>query len=329
MSLKTRAGILGMGMYLPDRILTNQDLEAMVETNNEWIVERTGIRERRIAADNQATVDLSLIAANKALAAAGIKAEDLDLIILATATPDRTVPASATMIQHRLGANKAGAFDLGAACSGFLYGLSVASQFIETGKYRYILLIGAETLSRILNWSDRNTCVIFGDGAGAAIVGAAEGDAGILAFNLRSDGGGSDLLQVPAGGSLKPATHQTLDEGLHYLQMSGNEIFKLAVRAMIASIDEALREAGVSLDAIDWVVPHQASLRILQAMTKRLPIDPGRIIITLDYHGNTSAASIPLALAEKIEQGVIKKGQLILLTGFGAGLTWGSVILRL
>ena len=329
MSVKTRAGILGMGMYLPERILTNQDLEAMVETNNEWIVERTGIRERRIAADNQATVDLSLIAANKALAAAGIKAEDLDLIILATATPDRTVPASATMIQHRLGANKAGAFDLGAACSGFLYGLSVASQFIETGKYRYILVIGAETLSRILNWSDRNTCVIFGDGAGAAIVGVAEGDAGILAFNLRSNGGGSDLLQVPAGGSLRPATHETVDEGLHYLQMSGNEIFKLAVRAMIASIDEALQEAGVSLDAVDWVVPHQASLRILQAMTKRLPIDPARIIITLDYHGNTSAASIPLALAEKIEQGIIKKGQLILLTGFGAGLTWGSILLRL
>ncbi len=329
MSVLKRAGILGMGMYLPERILTNQDLEALVETNDEWIVGRTGIRERRIAADNQATVDLSLIAANKALAAAGIKAEDLDLIILGTATPDRKVPASATMIQHLLGANKAGAFDLHAACSGFLYGVSVASQFIATGKYRYILVIGAETLSRILNWSDRNTCVIFGDGAGAAVIGEAEGDAGILAFNLRSDGGGSDLLQIPAGGSRMPATPQNVAEGLHYLQMNGNEIFKLAVRAMIASIDEAMQEAGLPLEVVDWVVPHQASLRIIQAMTKRLPIDPTRIITTLDHHGNTSSASIPLALTEYIKQGIIKKGQLILLTGFGAGLTWGSVVLRL
>jgi len=329
MNILPRAAIVGVGMYLPDRVLSNKDLEAMVETNNDWIVERTGIKERHIAADNQATVDLAMEAANRALTSAGVKPEDLDLIILATATPDRSVPGSSTMIQHLLGANKAAAFDLNTACSGFLYGLSIGSQFIATGKYKYILVIGAETLSRILNWSDRNTCVIFGDGAGATVLAPAVGDEGILAFNLGSDGGGSDLLQVPAGGSRMPASHQSVAEGLHYLQMNGNEIFKLAVRAMIASTDQALSEAGLTLEDIDWVIPHQASIRIINAMIKRLKIDPSRVIITLDYHGNTSAASIPLALAENIERGVIKKGQVIMLTGFGAGLTWGSVILRL
>jgi 3-oxoacyl-[acyl-carrier-protein] synthase-3 len=329
MSVLQRAAIIGTGICLPTRILSNQDLEQMVETNDEWITERTGIKERRIAAAEEATVDLAERAARQALERAGVRAEDLDLIILATATPDRFVPPAACLVQHRLGAKNAFAFDLNAACSGFLYGLAVGSQFINSRSSRYILVIGAETLSRIIDWSDRNTCILFGDGAGAAVLGPAKEKEGLLSFYMRSDGSGEDLLQVPAGGSRLPASHQTVAEGLHFIKMKGNEIFKLAVRAMVSSADQALAKAGLTRADIDWVVPHQANLRIIWAMTQRLEVDRSKVVITLDHHGNTSAASIPLALAEGIERGDLKKDQIILLTGFGAGLTWGSAVLRL
>lgn len=324
-----KASIIGMGAHLPERILTNYDLEKMVETSDEWISVRTGIRERRIAGEGEATVDLSEQAAWQALDRAGIAAEEVEAIILATVTPDQFVPPAACILQHRLGAKKAMAFDLNAACSGFLYGLFVGSQFISSGDYRYVLVIGAETLSRITNYNNRETCVLFGDGAGAAVLAPASDNVGLLSFALGADGRGKDLLQVPGGGSKIPASIQSVQQGLHYIHMRGNELFKIAVRMMVSSADEALNKAGLKRSDVDWVVPHQGNFRIIQAVTQRLGVDQSRVVVTIDHHGNTSAASIPLALTEGIEQGLLKKGQIILLTGFGAGLTWGSAVIRL
>lgn len=323
-----QANIVGMGIGVPERVLTNDDLEKMVDTSDQWIVERTGIRERRIAAPDQATSDLAEIACRKALGQAGIGPDEIDLIILCTVGPDRFVPPGACTLQSKLGASRAAAFDLNAACSGFLYGLGAANGFIATGKYQRVLLVGAETLSRIINYKDRNTCVLFGDGAGAAVLSPSNDNQGLLAYNLGADGAGGDLLQVPAGGSRIPASHDSVEQGLHYAQMRGNEIFKLAVRAMVRSVDQSLEEAGLTRQDIDWVVPHQANIRIIEAATNRLGVGREQVIINIDRYGNTAAASIPIALCEAVEKGKLKEGQIVALAGFGAGLTWGSAIIR-
>lgn len=328
MLTKRRARIIGTGIGVPARILTNADLEKMVDTSDEWIVERTGIRERRIAAEDEATCDFAELAARQALSRAGIKAEDVDLIILCTVGPDRWVPPSACTLQYRLGACRAAAFDLNAACSGFLYGLAVASQFITAGSYEYILLVGAETLSRIVDYQDRNTCVLFGDGAGAVVLAPAQGEEGVLSFLLGADGAGGDLLQVPAGGSRIPPSHYSVEQRLHYVQMKGNEVFKQAVRTMVRAIDWSLTEAGLGRTDIDWLVPHQANRRIMEAAAQRLGLAPSRVVMNIDRYGNTASASIPIALAEGVEKGLFQAGQILALAGFGAGLTWGSVILR-
>lgn len=325
---QAKATIVGLGIGVPQRVLTNKDLENIVDTSDEWIVERTGIRERRIASPDQATSDFAEAAGRRALEQADLTPQDLDLIVLCTVGPDRFVPPGACTLQSRLGAIQAAAFDLNAACSGFLYGLAVVNGLICGGSYRRVLLVGAETLSRIIDYQDRNTCVLFGDGAGAAVLVPSNDNSGLLAFNLGADGTGGDLLQVPAGGSRIPATHDSVSRRLHYARMKGNEIFKLAVRAMVRSVDQSLDDAGISRQDIDWMVPHQANLRIIEAAASRLGIAREQVVINIDRYGNTAAASIPIALAEAVEQGKIRDGHVVALAGFGAGLTWGSAIIR-
>jgi 3-oxoacyl-[acyl-carrier-protein] synthase-3 len=326
MSLKP-VGVLGSGYYVPERVLTNRDLEKMVETNDEWIVTRTGIRERRIAAPEQATSDLACEAAKKAIERAGITAEDLDLIIVATITPDMAFPSASCLLQDKLGARKAAAFDLGAACSGFIYGLANASNFIATGTYKYALVVGADTLSRITNYEDRNTCILFGDGAGAVVLGAVPESRGFRSFELGADGSGGELLKLAGGGSRSPATAQTVEERLHYIYMSGNEVFKFAVRVMGSAAEEALRKAGMDKHDIDLLVPHQANIRIIQSALHRLELGEDKCQINIDRYGNMSAASIPVALAEAAEAGKVKEGDTLLMVGFGGGLTWGASVL--
>ncbi|NPV25862.1 MAG: ketoacyl-ACP synthase III [Firmicutes bacterium] len=321
-------GIVGTGSYLPERILTNQDLERMVDTSDEWIVTRSGIRQRRIAADDEATSDLCVKAAERAMQAAGVTARELDLIIVATATPDMLFPSTACLVQERLAACQAAAFDLAAGCSGFVYAVSVATQFIATGVYNTILVVGGETLSRIVNWQDRNTCVLFGDGAGAVVLRPVEAGRGVLSLHLGADGQGGGLLKQPAGGSRLPASIETVQANLHYIHMQGTEVFKHAVRAMGDSAIVCLNKAGVTVAEVDWCIPHQANQRIIDATVKRLGIPPERVYVNLDRYGNVSAASIPIALDEVNSQGWIKPDDLVLLVAFGAGLTWGSVLLR-
>ncbi len=325
---KNSAGILGMGYCVPERHLTNFDLEKMVETSNEWIVERTGIQERRIVSPEEATSDLAFKAAQEALERAHVKAEELDLIIVATISSDRIIPSTACVLQDRLGAKNAAAFDLVAACSGFVYGSVVASQFIETGAYDKILVIGAETLSRLVNWQDRNTCVLFGDGAGAAVYGKVEDGYGMLSFDLGADGSGGDSLDIPAGGSRLPASEKTVQDKLHYLHMNGKEVFKFSITVMGETVERSLKRANLQLADLDWLVPHQANIRIIQSGSKRLSLPMDNIIVNLNKYGNTSAASVPIALAEAAQQGTFKKGDIIALAGFGAGLTWGSCIIK-
>ncbi len=322
------AGILGTGYCLPEKRLTNFDLEKMVETSNDWILERTGISERRIAEKNQPTSYFAYRAAKMALENAKVKPEELDLIIVATITTDRIIPSTACTVQNMLGAKKAGAFDLTAACSGFVYGSVVASQFIETGAYDKVLVIGAETLSKFVNWKDRNTCVLFGDGAGAAVYGRVPEGCGMLGFDLGADGAGGDHLDIPGGGSLNPASHETVDEHLHTLHMDGKEVFRFSVKAMGETVLKSLQRANLTVDDINLLVPHQANIRILKSGSKRLALSMDKIYANLDKYGNTSAASIPIALAEAVEKGRIKKGDIIALSGFGAGLTWASCILK-
>lgn len=321
-------GIIGMGSYVPERIMTNHDLEKIVDTSDQWIVERTGIKERRIAEEGVTTCDLAVKAAEQALQDAGVSAEEIDLIIVATVTPDMVFPSAACLVQHRIGAVNAAAFDLSAGCSGFVYGLTVGSQFISSGLYRKVLVIGAETLSKIMDWTDRNSCILFGDGAGAAVISEVEAGYGILGVELGADGSGGEFLKMPAGGSRMPATVETVENRLHYIKMSGNEVFKFAVKAMGEAAIKALDRAGVDCTEIDYLIPHQANMRIIQSAAKRLKVPMEKVMVTVDKYGNTSAASIPMALAEAVKEGKVKKGDTIVLVGFGAGLTWASCVMK-
>ncbi len=321
--------ILGTGRALPEKVMTNYDLEKIVDTTHDWIVSRTGIEQRHVADENTATSDLATEAGRKALEKAGISAEELDLVIVATSTPDHTsFPATACIVQNNLGATKAGAFDLETACSGFLYGMTIADQFIKNGMYKYVLVIGAETMTKILNWEDRNTCVLFGDGAGAAVFGPSDDGSGILSAELGSDGSGSNYLIVPAGGSRMPATHETIDKKLHSIAMDGPEVFKFAVRAMGGASKRVLEKAGLGVEDLDFLVPHQANIRIINNAAKRLKLDMDKVMVNLDKYANTSGATIPMALDEALEQGRIKKGDNVVLVGFGAGLTWGASVIK-
>ena len=322
------AGILGTGYYVPEKIMTNADLEKLVDTTDEWIVERTGIHERRIAEDNVPMSDLAFKAAEMALRNAGVTADELDLIIVATLTSDRIVPATACVLQERLGAHHAAAFDLAAACSGFVYASSVAIQFIENGVYKKILVIGAETLSKYIDWEDRNTCILFGDGAGAAVYGEVEEGYGVLSFDLGSDGAGADAIDIPSSGSLHPVTEEMIAMKMNRIHMDGQAVFKFAVKAMGATVLTSLKKIGMNRAEIDWLVPHQANLRIIQSAAKRLHLPMEKVIVNIQKYGNMSAACIPVALAEAVEQHRFKKGDIIALSGFGAGLTWASCIMK-
>ncbi|MBO8129441.1 MAG: ketoacyl-ACP synthase III [Peptococcaceae bacterium] len=321
-------GITGIGSYVPDKVLTNYDLEKMVETSDEWIRERTGIRERRIVHPDQATSDLAVIAAEHALKDAGIDASEVDLIIVATATPDMLFPSTACLVQNRIGADHAGAFDLQAGCSGFVYALSVGSQFVATGKYKRVLVIGAETLSRITNWDDRTTCVLFGDGAGAVVLERVTRGRGILASCLGADGAGADILCLPAGGSRLPASEQTVAAKQHYLSMNGREVFKFAVRVTEEATRQVLQQAGLTVEDVDHLILHQANIRIMEAAAKRLGIGSDRLVVNVDRYGNTSSASIPLALSEAVVDGRIKDGDCVVMVAFGAGLTWAASAIK-
>ncbi|MEK3904384.1 beta-ketoacyl-ACP synthase III [Paenibacillus sp. FSL R7-0179] len=320
-------GIIGTGKYVPERVLTNSDLEKIVETNDEWIVSRTGIRERHIAAPEQATSDLAYEAALKALESAGMKAEELDLIIVATVTPDSAFPSTACILQDKLGAKNAAAFDLSAACSGFVYSLATATGFIQNGMYNNALVIGADTLSRITDYTDRNTCVLFGDGAGAVIVGEVPEGRGFKSFDLGAEGSGGSLLNLEAGGSRLPASQQTVEDKKHFIYMNGREVFKFAVRVMGSATERVLTKAGLSKENIDLFVPHQANIRIIQSAMQRLDLPPEKVVVNVDKYANTSAASIPLALVEAAEEGRMKAGDAVLMVGFGGGLTWGASVL--
>jgi 3-oxoacyl-[acyl-carrier-protein] synthase-3 len=322
-----RARITGTGSYAPAKVLTNVGLERMVATSDEWIVERTGIRERRIAAAGEACSDLGVVAAERALKAAGVAAADLDFILVATCTGDQPMPATACLIQHRLGAIRAAACDLGAACCGFVYALSVADAYVRTGM-RHVLVVGSEVMSVIMDWTDRNTCVLFGDGAGAVVVSATDGNRGILSTHLHSDGSLCDLITVPGGGSRMPPSEKVINERMQYMKMKGNETFKVAVRTLEDVARETLAANGLTVADVDLYVPHQANVRIIRAVAERLGLPMEKVVLNMDRYGNTSAASIPLALDEAVRDGRIKDGSVIMMGAFGAGLTWASALIR-
>jgi len=320
-----RAVIVGVGSHLPEKIVTNEDLAKFVDTSDEWIRERTGIKQRHIAADDETTCDLAVRAAQRALEDAGMAASDIDLIVLATSTPDNTFPATATLVQAKLGITQGSAFDIQAVCSGFVFALNTANALVTTGQANHVLVIGAETFSRILDWEDRGTCVLFGDGAGAVVLSGQDGsgentDRGILAAKVRSDGRHYDKLYVDGGVS----STQTVGK----LRMQGPEVFKHAVKNISSIITETAEIAGISVSDVDWFVPHQANKRILDGTARKLKLDPDQIVITVDMHGNTSAASVPLALDIAVKDGRIKKGDLVLLEAMGGGFTWGAVLVR-
>lgn len=329
MSQKINAGILGTGSYLPEKILTNKELEKIVDTSDEWIVTRTGIHERHVSRPDETTSDMAAEAAKKALFKAGLKATDMDLIIVATISPDMPTPSTACLVQQKLGAPQAAAFDLSAACSGFVYGLSVAKAFVESGLYKHILLIGAEKLTAFVDWKDRTTCVLFGDGAGAAIIGQVKEDGHkVLGTFLAANGCEADLLKIPGGGSKTPASDQSLQDRAHYLKMQGKEIFKIGVKVMVSSSLKVLEEAGLTLDQVSLVILHQANLRIIQAVGEKLGIPEEKIYINVDKVGNTSAASIIIALDEAINRGRLKKDDYVVLAAVGAGTTFASALIK-
>ncbi|HEX3720329.1 MAG TPA: beta-ketoacyl-ACP synthase III [Verrucomicrobiae bacterium] len=320
--------IVAVGSYVPEQILSNADLEKMVETSDEWIVSRTGIKERRMAGKHQATSDLAARAALVAMERAKITPDQIDLIILATITPDMPFPSTACLVQKKIGADRAAAFDIQAACSGFIFGLEVGQQFIMSRSYDTVLVIGAEKLSSIINWSDRNTCVLFGDGAGAAILRNRPQAHGLLTACMGSDGGRAGLLCMPGGGSACPPTHETVAAGLHYLRMDGKETFKNAVTAMHTAAEEALRRCELNVTQIKCIIPHQANRRIIDAVAERLGAKPEQVFVNLHKYGNTSAASVAIALDEAVQSGHIQRGDLVLLIVFGAGLTWGAAVIE-
>lgn len=321
-------GIWGTGSYLPDGIISNFDLEKNLETNDQWITSRTGIKERRIISVDMSTSDMGVMAANKAIEDAGLLPKDIDLIIVATTTPDKICPSTACIIQDKIAAVNAAAIDINAACTGFIYGIALGSQLIATGQYKHILLIGSEALSRFLNPTDRNTRIIFGDGAGACVLGPVEDGKGLLAFDLGSDGAGQKLIQIEAGGSRIPASIETIKNKQHYISMAGNEVFKFAVKILNKTSLRVLDKAGMTIEQIDYLIPHQANSRIIQSALKRLQLPEEKVYINLDRYGNMSGASIPVALDEACREGKIKEDDLVLLVGFGAGLTWGSCLIR-
>ena len=325
-SLNRYAHICGWGTAVPDNILTNAELSRMVDTTDDWIVNRTGIKQRYIANDKETTASLGVKAAKSALDTANISPNVLDLIIVATSTPEHNFPSTASIIQDELGARNAGAFDMAAACTGFVYALTVAGQIIQSGSMNTILVIGSETLSKIVNWEDRSTCVLFGDGAGAFVLQGSEVPGGILSSVLRSDGSGGDLLKVPAGGSAIPASYDSLHDNLHTITMNGREVFRFATRVMADACREVVNEAGLTMDDIDFIVPHQANVRIIEAAARNLDLPLDIFIMNMDRYGNTSAASIPLALCEAVAENKIKPYNNLVFVAFGGGLTWGATL---
>ena len=320
--------VAGVGSFLPARILTNGELEKMVETSDDWITSRTGIKERRIAGENEFTSDMAAEAARRALSQAGITAEEVDLILVATITPDMLFPSTACLVQQKIGARRVPSMDIEAACSGFIYALEIGRQFIGSGTCNTVLVIGAEKLSSIIDWTDRNTCVLFGDGAGAAVLRHRPGSQGLMGNCLGADGEKASLLCMPGGGSQLPVTQNSLDQRLHYLRMDGKETFKNAVNAMCSAAKEALERAGLDITQIKCVVPHQANRRIIDAVSERLEATPEQVFINLDRYGNTSAASVAIALDEAVREGRVQRGDKILMVAFGAGLTWGATVLE-
>jgi 3-oxoacyl-[acyl-carrier-protein] synthase III len=319
--------ITGLGCHVPERVLTNDELSKMVETSDEWIIERTGIRERRIAAPEEALSDLALPAAQAALEQAGISGSDLDLIVVATVTPDMAFPATAAILADKLGAGDAGAYDLSAGCTGFMYALAQAYGMLAGGLSQRALVVGGDVLSKIMDWTDRSTCVLFGDGAGAVVL-ERVGDGGFLGFELGADGSGGPQLYLPAGGSRTPASDDTVTEHLHFVKMNGREVFKFATRVLVSSAEAVLAECGRSIDEVDVYVPHQANVRIIEYATTKLGIPEEKVVIDVDRYGNTSSGSIPLALADAQADGRLEAGRLVLMTGMGAGLTWGSGLIE-
>lgn len=319
------AHITGWGMSAPETVLTNDDLSKLVDTNDQWIRERTGIHQRHVAKDDQFPSTLAVEASIKALTVANLRPTDLDLIICSTSSPEYIFPATACLVQDQLGATKAGAFDLLAACSGFIYALNMGAQAIRSGSIRSALIIGTETLSRFVNWKDRGTCILFGDGAGAFVLQASNEPGGVLSAVMHSDGSGGNLLTLEGGGSRYPATEATVHDGRHYIKMDGNEVFRFATRVMASATQEVIDCAGIKMDDIRWIVPHQANIRIIQAAARGLKLPMDRFIVNLQNYGNTSTASIPIAMVEAIEQGQIQVGDKLVMVGFGAGLTWGAL----
>jgi 3-oxoacyl-[acyl-carrier-protein] synthase-3 len=330
-----RSRILGTGHYLPPTVRTNHDLEKMVETSDAWITERTGIRERRIASDGVFTSDMAAAAAKNALEAAGVRAADLDMIIVGTVTGDMPMPATAAFVQQKIGAPNCPAFDLSAACAGFVFGLSIADQFIKTGHLKHVLVIGVELLSRVLDWTDRSTCVLFGDGAGAVIVGpsdARETDAkprGILSTAIHTDGALAGSLWIPGGGSVNPTSHASVDQKLQYVHMKGSDIFKVAVKNLLATSRNALERAGMTKSDVDWVCAHQANKRIIDQVVSRVEVPSEKVLMNIERVGNTSSASIPILLDENVRAGRVKAGDTVLMCALGAGISWGSAIVRM
>ncbi|MFN2215430.1 MAG: beta-ketoacyl-ACP synthase III [Anaerolineales bacterium] len=320
------AHITGWGMAVPERVITNADLEKLVNTTDQWIVDRTGIKERHIVREGQSTATLAVEASWKALAVANLKPVDIDLIICATSTPEFIFPATACIVQDKLGAKNAGAFDLSAACTGFIYALNLAAQSIISGSMKNVLIIGSETLSKFVNWNDRNTCILFGDGSGALVLQASEQPGGVMASVLHSDGSGGEFLSLPAGGSRNPASEATIRQGQHFIHMNGKEVFRFATRVMAQATRDVLEKADILLEDVSWIIPHQANQRIIDAAARGLKLPIERFVVNLDKYGNTSTASIPIALCEAVEDGRLKNGDKFVFVGFGAGLTWGASV---